>query len=317
MNSPKKKILFISSNMHIGGFQKSLIAVLQCLDYTKYDVDLLLFDPSGIFVDLIPKQVNLLSPVIPAEYFDRAPAAIKKLLQSKQWALAIRRICAAIVFLIDKGLGASILSRGIPGLAQKYDAAIDYNGQHILYYLVDKIHAKRKISYFHSDYKKWPYYQSMDRKYYAKVDAIVTVSDLCVQSMKEVFPEYRQKIFCIENIISTKTVSLFPEGQNGFTDNFNGKRIVTVGRVCKDKGVLLALESCALLKKQGVHCRWYWIGPWDSQKEQYLAVQESLGLQNNFVFLGATNNPYDYMRQADIVAHPSYFEGNTYAIRMI
>ena len=35
----KKKILFLCSNMEIGGFQKSLISVLQCFDYEKYDVD--------------------------------------------------------------------------------------------------------------------------------------------------------------------------------------------------------------------------------------------------------------------------------------
>ena len=59
----KKKILFICSNMKVGGFQKSLISLLRCFDYEKYDVDLLLLDPSGIFMDLIPKEVNIL-PVI-------------------------------------------------------------------------------------------------------------------------------------------------------------------------------------------------------------------------------------------------------------
>ena len=29
---------------------------------------------------------------------------------------------------------------------------------------------------------------------------------MCVQSMKEIFPEYADKVFCIENINSEKTI---------------------------------------------------------------------------------------------------------------
>lgn len=44
----------------------------------------------------------------------------------------------------------------------------------------------------------------MDRKYYKFVDAIVTVSDECVESLRQVFPEYSSKIYGIENINSGK-----------------------------------------------------------------------------------------------------------------
>lgn len=309
----KKKILFISSNMSIGGFQKSLISVLQCFDYERYEVDLLLLNPTGIFIDLIPAQVRVLEPIMPKEYFDTAPKAISALLRLGKPALAMRRLLSAAVFLIDKGYGAKILSRGMPPLKQHYDAAIDYNGQQILYYLADGVNAANKISYFHSDYKKWSYYEKMDRIYYKKVDAIVTVSDLCVQSMQEVFPEHRNKISCIENIISDKTVSLFPKGTNGFRDGFDGIRLVTVGRACKDKGLYLAAESCALLKAQGFHVRWYWVGPCDELEKIDMTLGK-LGIREDFLLLGSTNNPYDYMREADLIVHPSYYEGKSVAI---
>ena len=72
----KKKILFICSNMKVGGFQKSLISLLRCFDYEKYDVDLLLLDPSGIFMDLIPKEVNILPVCIEPEYFKSGKRAV-------------------------------------------------------------------------------------------------------------------------------------------------------------------------------------------------------------------------------------------------
>lgn len=310
----KKQLLFISSNMGVGGFQKSLISLLQCMDYDRYEVDLLLLNPVGIFMDQIPEAVHLLAPVVPPVYFEKAPAAIWQLLCQKQFHLAMRRLASALVFLVDKGNGALILSRGIPPLGKAYDVAIDNNGQQILYYMTEHVKANRKITFFHSDYKKWPYYKNTDAIFYGKVDAIVTVSDLCVRSMKEIFPQYQDKIYCIENIISEKTVGVFPVGQNGYTDHFYGKRIVTVGRVCRDKGILLAMESCALLKAQGANIRWYWVGPWDNGIRHYCALQKQLGIQNDFVFLGPTSNPYDYMREADLVVHPSYFEGKAVAI---
>ena len=76
----KKQILFLCSDMGIGGFQKSLISLLQCFDYNKYDVDLLLFDPSGIFMDVIPDEVNVIAPMIEPDYFKSCKTAVKAML---------------------------------------------------------------------------------------------------------------------------------------------------------------------------------------------------------------------------------------------
>ena len=46
--------------MGSGGGERSLLTLLQLMDYEKYDVDLLLFNPSGLFMDMIPPQVNLI-----------------------------------------------------------------------------------------------------------------------------------------------------------------------------------------------------------------------------------------------------------------
>mgnify|MGYP000600414399 CR=1 FL=1 len=80
----KKKILFLCSNMEIGGFQKSLISVLQCFDYEKYDVDLLLFNPTGIFMELIPTQVNILPTIIEPTYFANGKKAVSFLIKNRK-----------------------------------------------------------------------------------------------------------------------------------------------------------------------------------------------------------------------------------------
>ncbi|MDA1570382.1 glycosyltransferase, partial [Bacillus cereus] len=56
----KKKILFVIDSLQSGGAEKSLVSLLSLFDYTKYEVDLLMFSASGLYLPLLPKQVNIL-----------------------------------------------------------------------------------------------------------------------------------------------------------------------------------------------------------------------------------------------------------------
>ena len=56
----KKKILFIMSSLGNGGAERSLVNLLNEIPYDKYDVDLLLFKKSGMFLKQVPSQVNIL-----------------------------------------------------------------------------------------------------------------------------------------------------------------------------------------------------------------------------------------------------------------
>ncbi len=310
----KKNILFVSSNMSVGGFQKSLVSLLYYFDFEKYNVDLLLFSPQGIFMDLIPKQVNVIPIIMPSCYFNVFPICIKQLLSKGYLLLAVQRIFQVMISKYDKGYGGIIMSKAIPAIKKEYDTIIDYNGQYILYYIVDKLTAKKKITYFHSDYKKWSYYHKADEKYFGKVDYIVTVSDQCKRSLDELFPVYSDRIRIVENIISSKTVSIHPRETSGFKDiDFKGVRIVMIGRVCEDKGIVFAIEACGKLKERGYNIRWYSVGPC-SDFEYYNQLREENNVTDCFIFLGETNNPYAYMKNADIIAHPSKFEGKAVVV---
>ena len=58
----KKKILIAIDSLTSGGAEKSLISLLTLFDYDKYDVDLLLFYQRGLYLPLIPKEVNVIEP---------------------------------------------------------------------------------------------------------------------------------------------------------------------------------------------------------------------------------------------------------------
>ena len=58
----KKKLLFVIPNLGAGGAEKSLVNLLNELDYSIYEVDLFLFSKSGLFFHQLPPQVNVVEP---------------------------------------------------------------------------------------------------------------------------------------------------------------------------------------------------------------------------------------------------------------
>lgn len=309
----KKYILFIVSDMESGGFQKSLASLLQCFDYDKYNVDLLVLSPKGIFMEQIPKEVNLVKVNISSSFFRSFPNSSVELIKEGKFLLSLKRAICFIISIFDKGRAAIYMSKQIPKLNKEYDVAIDYNGQQILYYMVDKIKSKKKISYFHSDYKKWDYYKSADKKYYPKVDYIVTISDICKNSLDEVFPESKHKTKVIHNISSPKTINKLSIEECDIDYDNEYTNVIMVGRPSDVKGYDFAIESCLKLKEDGYKVRFYSIGT-SYDVEKFKKLVKNFGLENEFIFIGETNNPYKFIKNADIYIHPSRFEGKSVAI---
>ena len=63
-----KNILFVMPSLGSGGAEKSLVNLLNLIDYEKYAVDLLLFKREGLFLSQIPKEVRLLQPTDSLQY---------------------------------------------------------------------------------------------------------------------------------------------------------------------------------------------------------------------------------------------------------
>ena len=55
-----KKLLFTAYNLDMGGIEKALVNLLNNIDYSKYKVTLILQKKEGIFLDEIPKEVEVL-----------------------------------------------------------------------------------------------------------------------------------------------------------------------------------------------------------------------------------------------------------------
>ena len=261
----KKKILITIDSLTSGGAEKSLISLLTLFDYDKYDVDLLLFYQRGLYLPLIPKEVNVIEP---PGFLKRINKGMKSnLVQGDLKALYLRMglsISCRNPLMTKKYHGAQIiykwLSKGIENLDKEYDVAIAYSQGMPTYYVSQKVKAKRKLAWMNIDYKVAGYNKDFDIKYYNKFDKVVAVSHSCKDVLIKEIPSLENKVEIIYDIISSKLIENMANEKGGFSDEFDGIKILTIGRLVHQKGYEMAIEAAYKLKQDKINFKWYAIG---------------------------------------------------------
>ena len=202
---------------------------------------------------------------------------------------------------------------------EHYDLVVDYGGQQLLYYMVNKLSATRKVSFFHNDYSKWSYYYSADKKYYPRLDNIFSISKTCTDALKKYFPNCAEKVSIMENISSPSMIQAQAED---YTDDLrvmlqeyknDGNNIFcTVAHFCQRKGGDFAIEAAEILKKQHIKFKWLFVGK-VLEQDLFNSIKEK-GLVEDMIFVGIQSNPYPYMKLSDIYIQPSRFEGKSISL---
>lgn len=307
----KKKILFIISNMETGGVSKSMTSLMNVIDRERYDVSLMIVSPTGAFIELLPQDLRLITNPVWSALTSRIEGSWQ-LLKTGHPLLAIGNCLRLTVSLFSKAKAGEMIAWMMPAIDEEFDTVIDFNGQQQLYYMVGKLKARKKITFFHSDYAKWSYYYNADKKYFTKADHIFTISELCINSLKHFFPEASGKIGLMENITSLPLIENMASMDIHDMDK-NKFKLLTVGHVCENKGILWAIDAADILKKHGVDFHWYFLGTIDSP-DCYNKLIAQAGLESHITFLGIRTNPYPYIRHATLIVHPSKFEGRSIAL---
>ncbi len=317
--SVKKKILFVIPSLRSGGAEKSLITLLSLFDYEKYDVDLLSFRRDGLFFDKIPDRVNVIKETKDYEMFDGdAKSAIMYFLKKGKLSSAVDRIKYISAYK-EKDADAKVrkmwelLKKQLPQLTESYHCVIGYLEGNASFYAAEYENTQKRICYVHSDIQKLGINKKANEEAFKKCDVIVTVSQVCADSIAEEFPDEKDKIVVIENITSERLLRQYALSEMAFDKNKDEKVILTVGRFSPPKGIDLAVKASAILKDKGYHFKWYHIGT-GPLKEEIEALISSLGVNDEFILLGERSNPYPYIGQCDIYAQTSRYEGKSIAI---
>lgn len=308
----KKRLLFVIDSLGVGGAEKSLVTLLNLLDYSRYEVDLQLFAYGGIFEQFLSQEVNLLSQLDYVKFLNlplwRQILSLKRFFARLMYSLRIRK--KGILHADKACIYWQTIGSYIEEAAKVYDVAIAYAQGIPTFYTIDKIKAKKKLVWVNVDYKLHGATRAYQRSYYEKADVIVPVSDSAYNVFSTlVYPEFREKMKIMWDINDGQMIQRMSELPSDKPIKKDVPVIMTAGRLNKpQKGYDLALEAAKILRNRGVQFRWYAIGdgPYRGEMERFIAENQ---LQEHFILLGFTANPYSYMRQCDIYVQTSRHEG--------
>lgn len=310
----KKRLLICCDDLEIGGTTTSLLSLLNMLDTDKYSVDLITPKNNGQLMCKIPEYVNVLPQACGMSDTKRRLLYLVK-------GYAVRRIIYKKfkaekypkgLFQLMSGKAYSSVSRR---LNRYYDVSVGYMEGFPTNYVIDNTISGKKIVYVHVNYKSSGLDPSMDRKLFEKADRIAVVSDDSKAAMREIFPDFADKLYVAENPISPQLIRKMadepiPENDYAPKEYFN---IITAARLSNaHKAIDRAVLAMAKLKSH-TNIRWYVFGDGEDRVQIERLIAEN-HLENSFILMGERNNVYPYIKKADLFVLPSRYEGKPMSV---
>lgn len=319
----KPSILIFSQAMELGGVERSLLGLLDSIDYDRYDVDLFLMRHNGELMPYLNPKANLL-PEIPQYASLAVPMA--SLIRSGQLSVLCGRLQGRLaaqhfdkVHTSDKPSVTALTYshkytlRYMPQISDKtYDLAISFLTPH--YFARERVRAKKYAAWIHTDYTALSLDCATEFAMWGKYDAICGVSEQVSQGFRMTFPELANDVQTIENILPKELIyKQAKEPQNDMPSN--GKVVLlSVGRFCDAKNFDNVPDICRRLTEDGLDVKWYLIGYGGDEPLIRQRIAEA-GMQDRVIILGKKDNPYPYMRVCDLYVQPSRYEGKAVTVR--
>lgn len=313
----KRDILIVFTGaMELGGIERSLLGLLDSIDYEQYNVDLFLYGHHGPLFSLINPNVNLLLEVKELAYLRESLK--EKLCHGCFYSAALRmrdEIYNRFHIKSDKNSWAQVMRKCAPKLEKHYDMAISFFLP--FDFVFEKVDSDVKVGWIHTDYSNEKVNLKDLEQQYNKVDKIVAVSEQCKQVFINLFPKFENKTVVIENILSKSYI--YKQAQQTIdklqlVQKSEGKILLSIGRFCEQKNFDNIPDICKKILQDGCDIRWYLIG-YGNDEDLILRKIVEAGMENHVIVLGKKENPYPYINICDMYVQPSRYEGKSVAVR--
>ena len=307
-----KKILFAAQNMTMGGIQTSLLNLLKKIE-KSYEIDLFVFG-EGDLLSSVPENVKIIKG---KTLLRLAATPFKDVLKSKKPTDIFLR-CAIMVYVRLIGSDkfySQLFKREKP--AGKYDCAISYfndvpgayfnRGTNL--FVKNFVKADEKVAWIHNDPMKMGFNKDECEAIYEDFDAIYCVSGAVKTNFDLLCPKLSEKTKVCYNFFDEETINKRAEEFMPYEKEFFN--IVTVARIDNVQKRINGIVNVAKrLKDDGVkNFRWYIVGGGKDLSENE-KLRARLGVEDCVIFTGEKQNPYPYIKNADIFALYSAYEGH-------
>ena len=288
----RKKILFIITGLVGGGAEKALMNLLGVIDKNAYDINLLV-----IFADRVGNEK--ISDVKVCTLFPAAKNILYKLAKH---------------LYINLGIDSLIRYITLKKIQKKYDTIVSFlEGDSLLYHSFLYVRAQNNVSWVHTDFvenhwSKRHFVANDEYKAYVSLDKLVFVSEYAKKQFAKVFdlPDKVKQYVCanVINVDEIMAKSLEP-----INDIIKTKfTICSVGRLEAVKGYDMVINAAKILKERNIDVD-FWILGTGSQENLLKELLRQCQCEDMVNFLSYKDNPYPYMKLADVYLSSSYAEG--------
>lgn len=302
-----KRILIVNNNMHIGGVQKSLLNLLNALQ-TEYEITLLLFYRGGALLSEVPEKVTVLTGNGAFCYWGMTKNDTRGTgdrIKRGFWAALHRLFGRKRAFRL-----AALTQKKLQG----YDAAISFlhSGPEKSFYggcnefVLHCADAERKYTFLHCDYGKIHAASAYNAAVYRSFDGIAACSEGCRSAFLAELPELSGRVKVVSNFQDFGRIRELAE-EDPVSLSKAKINILSVCRFGKEKGVLRALEAVRELGAAAKTIHYYLIGD-GAEYPKAKSLIEEWNLKETVFLLGEMENPYGYMKAADLLLIPSVSE---------
>ena len=305
-----KKILFVIPSMEIGGTRSSLLNLLNILSrISDSEFYLFIIKHEGDLYSQIPQSVKVLPEI--------------KLLS---WATPTRRKHSflreayhSIIAMLNKLFGYQRIYRtilnisGIKKHLSTFDISIGYQ-EGIATFVSSEVISRQYFCWIHSDIDKWYDEKNLEVEAYDKAQNIFFVADNTRKLFVSKFPRWEEKCEVIKNLLNKE--SIVQKSQESIKEYYfdqNQFNIVSVGRFTEAKAFDRVVAVAKYLKSKKHSFRWFLIGSGELQdKIDKLVHAEKL--TDYVILLGSKDNPYPYIKMANLVVVSSINESQPMVI---
>lgn len=290
-----KKILIVTDSLRGGGAERVLYDILKNLDLTKYEIEIFLIYNEGLYVEKIKNLgINI------KYMFDERKDLFNNILYRKFKSMIIKLL--------------RYFYCSYPSLIKKlknknYDIEIAFLEGYSTVLVANRKNNSKKIAWVHIDLEKHKMVpRKLERISYCKINKIICVSEDSKKSVLNLYPENKDKIKVIYNPIDKKNIVEKSNKKINFEFEKNKVNIITLGRLSQQKGYDILLQSHNKLIKEGLDYNLIILGEGAKRNSLEKYIKEK-NLENNTQLLGFKENPYPYLKKADIFISSSRYEG--------
>lgn len=304
----KKRLIFVTKALWIGGIETALVTLLNHLDYEKFDVTLFVYRAELNMADRIDSRCRLIIVDRDKTFSFKTSYRYKKLFhmteQTPNPSRLHRRLMWTVPFIkwIENRLYINYIHNLMKD--ERYDTCIIYSDV-AAETAIRGINADKYLMFYHHGAMRRVYHDSIG---YRRSEHIIAVSDNLKQKLQDFLPLYADKIVSIPNLSDVKKISEMSKENPSAYFNPALFHIVTVGRISPEKGMDLAVSACQQIVYKGYTNFHWWIvggGPAYHDLEEQVTC---LGMNSYISLVGMQSNPYPYILNADLYVQPSRVE---------